>query len=65
MHPKTKTGAVEGKTDTDAIRTLMQHETSNQVVSNKEAARRSRSPIQPASGAANHARHHVSRQTQS
>jgi hypothetical protein len=64
MHPKAKTDTKERKMVVETIRPLMLHEVSNQVASNVEAARRKEVPVQPASGTADHARHHVSRQTQ-
>ncbi len=65
MHTPTKTHPAARETTITAIRPIMLHEVSNQVASNVAASRRRIRASQPASGEANHSRHHVSRKTQS
>ena len=65
MNPTNKTRPAAHETNVATIRPLMLHEVTNQVVSNVAASRRRMVATQPAAGASNHARHHVSRQTQS
>ncbi len=61
MHPKIKGRSIDGKAASDAAKTVMPDGAAGQTVS----ARRRTIAIQPASGTANHSRHHVSRRTQS
>ena len=61
MHPKIKTRRAGEKNPANTVRPLMPHDAISRTVS----ARYRMVAIQPASGTANHARHHVSRRTQS
>jgi hypothetical protein len=64
MHTKTKTHAEPRETVIYRVRPLMLHAVDIQVASNVADARR-RIVATHASSGANHARHHVSRQSQS
>jgi hypothetical protein len=67
MHPKIKSRLAAGKNQ-DLINTvepLLPHEVANKNASAVAASRRRIEPKKTASVIANHARHHVSRQTQS
>lgn len=61
MHPKIKRRPAG---ENALVRPLVIHDLINQAASANAASRRQMIAIQPASGPANHARHHVSRQTQ-
>ena len=65
MHLKIKqrTAAERGRVNT--VKPLVLHDVTNQNASAVAASRRRMTANQAAVGAANHARHHVSRQTQS
>jgi hypothetical protein len=64
MHPKIKNRPSGGKTQIGAVKPLLLHDVTNPAASANDASRHSQIAIQPASGVANHARHHVSRKTQ-
>ncbi len=64
MHPKIKNRAAGTKAATGPLKPLLLHETGSPTAAVIFASRR-RITAQPASGAANHSRHHVSRHTQS
>jgi len=64
MHSKTKNRPSDKKSSLNIVEPLMLHGVSNQAALATAASRRMFA-AQLASGAANHARHHVSRQTQS
>ena len=64
MHPTTKPRSPSREPIIYSVRPLMLHEVTNQVASNAAGSRRRIVATEAASGA-NHARHHVSRQTQS
>jgi hypothetical protein len=64
MHPKIKNRPSAGKIPVGAVRPLMLHDVANPAASANAASRRRLMAKQPASGTANHSRHHVSRQTQ-
>jgi hypothetical protein len=65
MHPKIKTRLTADKSTTSAVKPLLLHEVAKPTAPANPAARRRQIATQPASGTANHARHHVSRHTQS
>jgi hypothetical protein len=65
MHPKIKSRPSTGNGPANIVEPIVAHEIANLAASAKAASRRTIAPIQPPSGAANHARHHVSRHTQS
>jgi len=65
MHPKIKNRAIGDKPALGAVRPLLLHDVTNPVASATAASRQRLVATQPASGRANHARHHVSRHTQS
>jgi hypothetical protein len=67
MHPKIKNRPAIGKTQglINTVEPLLPHEVTNQNASAVAASRRRIDAKQTASPIANHARHHVSRQTQS
>ncbi len=65
MHPEIKRRPATGKRSGLAVKPLQLHEVANPAASARAASRHRLTAIQPASGGANHARHHVSRQTQS
>jgi len=67
MHPKIKTRPSPEGNLAQRVEPLLPHEAIQQSASINPSARSNNMPkaIQPASGSANHARHHVSRHTQS
>jgi hypothetical protein len=65
MHPKIKNRPAGSKAVVGSVKPLLLHDVTKQTASANDASRHSRIALQPASGAANHARHHVSRHTQS
>jgi hypothetical protein len=65
MHPKIKNRPKGMKISGSGVEPLLPHKATSLSTSLNPASRRSAGAVQPASGAANHARHHVSRQTQS
>jgi len=65
MPPKIKSRSTNEKTSVITIQPPVLHDVTNQTSSAKPASRRALMATQPASGIANHARHHVSRRTQS
>jgi len=65
MHPKIKKRPAGGKPPINTVKPLLLHEVTNQMASANDASRHRLVATQPASGSANHARHHVSRHTQS
>ena len=64
MHPEIKRRPTGEKTKINAVKPLVLHDVINQAASANDASRHRLVAIQPASGTANHARHHVSRHTQ-
>jgi hypothetical protein len=62
MHPKIKSRPVAVKA---SVKPLLLHDVLNQAGSANDASRHGKVANQPASGTANHSRHHVSRHTQS
>jgi hypothetical protein len=65
MHPKIKNRPAGTKAATGPVKPLLLHGVLKPTASASDASRQGRFAIQPASGSANHARHHVSRHTQS
>jgi len=65
MHPKIKSRPVGQKTAVGSVKPLLLHDVTKQTASANDASRHRKIANQPASGSANHARHHVSRHTQS
>lgn len=65
MHPKIKSRPDGEKATTGSVKPLLLHDVTKQTASANDASRHRRTATQPASGTANHARHHVSRHTQS
>lgn len=65
MHPKIKNRPIGGKAPASPVMPLVNHDVAQQTASANAASRQSLQATQPASGTANHARHHVSRHTQS
>ena len=64
MHPKIKNRPAGPMAAGSPLKPLLLHDTTNLKGSASAASRQPVVPTQPASGTANHARHHVSRQTQ-
>ncbi len=65
MHPKIKNRPVGEKPAVNAPKPPMVHDVTKQNASANAASRRKQVAMQPASGSANHARHHVSPKGQS
>ncbi len=65
MTPKIKSRSVTDKASVSAVNPPMVHDVNNKKASANSASRHRLSATQRASSAANHARHHVSRHTQS
>jgi hypothetical protein len=65
MHPKIKSRATGDSTEVASVKPIMLHDVAKQAASANAASRHKIVATQPASGTANHARHHVARQTQS
>lgn len=65
MHPKIKNRPAGETTSVRTVRPLVLHDVTNQNASASAASRRRLTPNQPASGRANHARHHVAPHSQS
>jgi hypothetical protein len=65
MSLKIKSRSTGGKTSAGTVQPPGVHDATNQAASAKPALRRPLMAMQSASGIANHARHHVSRRTQS
>lgn len=65
MHPKIKSRPAGGKAPINIVKPLLLHDVTILTASTNAASRRRVIATQPASGTANHARHHVSRHTQS
>ena len=65
MHPKVKSRPAGGIPSGNGVEPLLPHEVPKQTASIKSASRRSTMPTKSMSGVTAHARHHVSRQTQS
>jgi len=65
MHPKIKSRPAGEQASVSSVIPRMLHGVSNLTASANAASRRRMIATQPASGTANHARHHVSRQAQS
>jgi len=65
VHPKIKNRSAAGKLAVTTVKPLLLHDVTQQTASANAASRRRLVALQPASGTANHARHHVSRHTQS
>ena len=64
MHPKTKSRPAGEGASVRTVKPPVAHDVTNQTASANAASRRPIVATQPASGTANHSRHHVSRQTQ-
>jgi hypothetical protein len=64
MHPKIKNRPAGGTATPRTVKPLLLHDVTNPLSPDNAAARHRLAATQPASGSANHARHHVSRQTQ-
>jgi hypothetical protein len=65
MHPKIKNRPTDESAVASPVKPLVLHDVTQQTASANAASRRCLTPTQPASGSANHDRHHVSRHTQS
>lgn len=65
MHPKIKSRPAGAPPTVGSVKPLLLHDVTKQTGSANAASRRRLIATQPASGSANHARHHVSRKTQS
>jgi hypothetical protein len=65
MHPKIKGRPTGEKNSKSAVEPLTSREATNQTTSIAAQSRRSLIALQSMPGAGNHARHHVSRKTQS
>ena len=65
MSLKSNPGPDDRQATTRATTTLLLHDITDQSAPAKADARRRRLALQPAAGAANHARHHIARQKQS
>jgi hypothetical protein len=65
MPPKIKPRATGDKATVSSVKPLLMHDVTNPKASANAASRRRITAIQPASGSANHARHHASPRTQS
>jgi hypothetical protein len=65
MHLKIKSRPAGGQTSVSTVKPPMFHDVTNLTASANAASRRHLIATQPASGTANHARHHVSRHAQS
>ena len=64
MHPKIKNRPAGDPSSKGTAKPLMLHDVTKQTASANAASRRSMVPNQPASGSANHSRHHVSQSKQ-
>jgi len=65
MSPKIKSRSTDEKASAGTVQPPVVHDATNQTTPAKPFSHRPLMATQPASGAANHARHHVSRRTQS
>lgn len=65
MHPKIKNRPTGENAAASPVEPLVLHDVTKQTASANAASRRRLTATQPASGSANHDRHHVSRHTQS
>ena len=65
MHPRIKNRPAGKTIPASAVKPLLLHDVTKQTASANDASRHPAIATQPASGSANHARHHVSRHTQS
>ena len=65
MHPKIKNRPAGQKASAGPVKPLVLHYVTNPSASANAASRRRMIATQPASGTANHARHHVSKSAQS
>jgi hypothetical protein len=65
MHPKIKNRPAGGQASGSTVKPPMLHDVTNLTALSNAASRRHMIATQPASGTANHARHHVSRHAQS
>ncbi len=65
MHPKIKPRSVSVASVIRAVKPILLHDVTQQTASANAASRRRLVAAQPASGSANHARHHVSPKAQS
>ena len=65
MHPKIKNRPSGVAAALGSVRPLLLHDVTNTTASANAASRLRMMAAQPVSGTANHARHHVSRLTQS
>jgi len=65
MPLKVKSRPADEKASVSTVQPPVSHDVTNEKASANPASRRPLIATQPASGTANHARHHVSRHTQS
>ena len=64
MHPKIKNRPTSESASAGTVSPPLVHDVTKQTASAIDASRHALIAMQPASGTANHARHHVSRKTQ-
>lgn len=64
MHPKIKNRPAGELARVNSVKPPMLHDVTNQTPAANAASRRRMAATQPASGTANHARHHVSKHAQ-
>ena len=64
MHPKIKNRPTGESDRANTVKPPVLHDVTNQTASANAASRRRMVATQPASGTANHARHHVSKNAQ-
>jgi hypothetical protein len=64
MHPKIKSRPTGKEASVSPVKPLVLHDVMKQTASANAASRRRMTATQPASGTANHARHHVSQHKQ-
>ncbi|MBI3887129.1 MAG: hypothetical protein HY302_15590 [Opitutae bacterium] len=65
MNPKIKSRPANEKISGRTVEPVVAHEVTQQTASANAASRQRRIAVQPASGTANHARHHAARKAQS
>jgi hypothetical protein len=64
MHPKIKNRPTGGEATVSPVKPLVLHDVTKPTARANSASRRRMTATQPASGTANHSRHHVSQHTQ-
>ncbi len=64
MHPKIKFAPAASGAAVHSVKPLILHDVTNRNAPANAASRRRLIPVEPASGNANHARHHVARSAQ-